>query len=164
MRFRLLRTSAVIGVLLLFLSAPAWAGQKKRPWQRGSLLAFSASGYGKTDRRRGDLWWEYCIEAGGRTYTAALRRSPTKMGLAVGDPVRFALAGNRIYVLDKNGREQVMHLQSRDNESDCNPRPPDSPAPPPWTLKMSQATLCPFSNLLLRKQQWGVCRGVGPGR
>jgi len=132
MRSRVVQAGVVLlGVLLLFLTAAALAAQKKRPWQTGSLLAVSASGYGKTDRRRGDLWWKYCIEAGGRTYAAALRRSPTKMGLVVGDPVRFALAGKRLYVLDKDGHEQVMHLQSLDTESDCAPKQPEAPAPPP---------------------------------
>ena len=132
MRFRFLQAGVFLTVLLFFLASAADAAQKKRPWQTGSLIAVSASGYGKTDRRRADLWWKYCIRAGDRTYAAALRRSPTKMGLAVGDPVRFALAGNRIYVLDKDGRERVMHLQSRDTESECTPKPPELPAPPPW--------------------------------
>lgn len=131
MRSDFRQARGVLCILLLSLPAASGLAEKKRPWQKGSLLAFSASGYGKTDRRRGDLWWKYCIQSGDRAYSGALRRSPSKMGLAVGDPVRFALAGNRIYVLDKNGREQVMHLQSRDTESSCNPLPPESPAPPP---------------------------------
>jgi hypothetical protein len=130
MRSRFIRAGVFLIILLPFVAAAASTVQKKRAWQTGSLIAVSASGYGKTDRRRGDLWWKYCIRSGDRTYAGALRRSPAKMGLAVGDPVKFALAGNRMYVLDKDGREQVMHLQSRDTESDCNPRPPDIPTPP----------------------------------
>jgi hypothetical protein len=130
MRSRLNGTCVALGILLLSLAAGAGAAQKRRPWQTGRLLSVSASGYGKTDRRRKDLWWKYCIQSGSQAYAVASRQSPKRMGLAVGEPVRFALEGNRLYVLDKDGREQVMHLQNRDTESDCNPKPPADPAPP----------------------------------
>lgn len=109
-----MRTCALAASLLSFLlAAPLCPEMSAKAWQTGRLVAVEISGQhsvSKTGRSRRDIWWTYTLRTKDRTYAAVSRESPTRIGVAVDDQVRFSVETDRIYLLDPRGKEHILRL------------------------------------------------------
>ena len=144
--FSTMENARLPAYFLVFLSlslfaAPLAAGVS-RQWQTGQVTAAEISGHGSNSqtssnsrsrsrsafRTTRDIWWTYRIKSKGRIYSAVLRESPARSGLAVNSSIRFSAEKDRIYVVgSKGGRRTLRILSVRPAEAPgtgANPLPP----------------------------------------
>jgi hypothetical protein len=117
--------------LLVFLTVPLILEAKtaKTVWQSGKIVAVDLYGRGETNvkatgkkksiHKNKDFWWAYCIGAGNRSYSAALRKSPHKSGLRVNESVRFSASRDRLYVLSPQGQRYELRVLRQDDGACC---------------------------------------------
>ena len=90
--------------------------ERKLDWRKGHLLAVNVEGHGRGGSRS-VVWRSYCIDGGDHVYSAVSRRK-ARMNLEVNDPVRFATAGNQLYVVDRKGKTHVLKYLRRETSAD----------------------------------------------
>jgi hypothetical protein len=120
------RVAAVIALLGAALTLEA--GTARTVWHSGKIISVDLYGQGETQskatgkkqsvHRRKDFWWSYCIATGKRSYSAVLRKSPSKSGLRVNESVRFSASRDRLYVINPGGKRYEMRVLRQD-EGDC---------------------------------------------
>ena len=89
-------------------------------WLTGTLVAADLSGHGPDPAgrtalaRSWDMWWNYCLAAGGRSYSAVGRISPAGMGLTIHGPVRFLVERDRIIIQGRTGKRHTLRRANMD--------------------------------------------------
>ena len=111
------RTHATYLFTLVFLCSAVMldGAERKLDWRKGHLLAVNVEGHGGSTRSV--VWRSYCIDGGDHVYSAVSRRK-ARMNLEVNDPVRFATAGNQLYVVDRKGKTHVLKYLRRETSAD----------------------------------------------
>jgi len=100
-------------ILSLALFASPCEPLSARAWQTGRLVTVEISGQNsvsKSGRSHRDIWWTYTLRLKDRIYSAVSRESPTRIGVAVDDQVKFSVESNRIYLVDSRGKEHVLRV------------------------------------------------------
>jgi hypothetical protein len=105
-------------VLVLALSCPALAGKKALTWQTGKLVdsqrsqnlagAVDRPGFGNVRRTTNVYQTQdtFVIETDSLTYTVSeIARGTKPANLTVNGPVKFAVEGTTLYLLDDGGNE-----------------------------------------------------------
>jgi hypothetical protein len=115
-------------IALLGFSLALEAGTARTIWQSGKIISVDLYGQGEIQvkatgkkqsvHKRKDFWWSYCIATGKRSYSAVLRKSPSKSGLRVNESVRFSASRDRLYVISPEGKRYEMRVLRQD-EGDC---------------------------------------------
>ena len=120
-----------LALLLVILAAALTLEAKtaKTVWQSGKVVSVDLYGQGetqvkstgktKTVQKKKDFWWSYCIGAGSRSYSAVLRKSPSKSGLRVNESVRFSASRDRLYVLNPQGTRYELRVLRQDEGGCC---------------------------------------------
>ena len=113
---------------LLGFSLALEAGTARTIWQSGKIISVDLYGQGEIQvkatgkkqsvHKRKDFWWSYCIATGKRSYSAVLRKSPSKSGLRVNESVRFSASRDRLYVISPEGKCYEMRVL-REGAGDC---------------------------------------------
>lgn len=119
------RLAFIAAILLLIVSTPVATGAVD--WKTGHLTSIEISGTGvppQTTARAGqkDLWWMYGICTDDRTYYAALRLAPAKLGLGIDSTVRFSATRSQLTLLDSSGKPHILRIFRQDNSKGCGSR------------------------------------------
>jgi hypothetical protein len=97
---------------ILLFSAGLWAAEHERAWQTGTILDYDRSKtYAGTDANGSASYYIHemeAIDAGDRIYYIRRRikwRWSKYAELTVNAPVKFAIEGKAIYLIDEDGKE-----------------------------------------------------------
>lgn len=124
----LFRSHLVVLPAILVAALTLEAKTTKTVWQNGKIVSVDLYGRGeiqakstgktKSAHKNKDFWWTYCVGTGNRSYSAVLRKSPSKSGLRVNESVKFSASRNRLYVVNPQGKQYELRVL-REDESDC---------------------------------------------
>ena len=104
-----------VGVFMLLCAiAMPSTSAKDYKWILGRLVSAEIAGHGpQTDTKKtetasigSDIWWAYRISAGNLSHLAVTRESPSRIGIELGSPVRFAISNKSILIRDSS---KVLH-------------------------------------------------------
>lgn len=101
--------NAAAGFILMCALPLASSWAKDYKWIVGRFVSADITGYGpKADNKSqpasmvSDIWWTYRISAGGMTHLAVTRESPSRIGIAQGAKVSFAIDKKSIFIRDSS--------------------------------------------------------------
>ena len=115
-------------VVVVALTSPAFGGKKNRDWQTGKLVdsqrsqnvvgAVERPPVGFDSRRRTNNVYEirdtFVIETDSYTYTASeVVRGTKPPNVTVNGPVKFAVDGTTMYLLDDGGKEHKADVTKK---------------------------------------------------
>ncbi|HYW45189.1 MAG TPA: hypothetical protein VE959_20165 [Bryobacteraceae bacterium] len=115
-------------VVVIALTGPAFGGKKNRDWQTGKLVdsqrsqnvvgAVERPPVGFDSRRRTNNVYEtrdtFIIETDSYTYTASeIVRGTKPANVTVNGPVKFAIDGTTMYLLDDGGKEHKADVTKK---------------------------------------------------
>jgi hypothetical protein len=111
-------------VLIPFLVYAALGAAETVAWQSGWVTGIELNSQSHDPKASGkpkptDQWWTYSICNGVRTYSAAGRVSPAKLGLEVASPVKFSATTSQITLKDTRGKQYVMRIIRLIDSRDC---------------------------------------------
>jgi hypothetical protein len=109
-----IKKSMRIALCVLLLSLCCGAEDKNRPeWQTGTLIDQSVTleDAGCAGNVCGGTYHRthYTIAAGSKLYVA--NRTGSRLNISVNAPVKFAISGNTVYLMDERGKSHDCHLE-----------------------------------------------------
>ncbi len=121
-----MRLHIVAVAVVLAVAVPAVAKKHERQWQTGMLVDLSThrgsriigtmtNGTGEVVEGRSDVTY-YTIETPQYTYVASREihlRWDRVLVLTVNAPVTFAVEGDKVYLLDRKGKEHKLTLEKK---------------------------------------------------